>query len=60
MDRPDFDVPSQPSGDGKTGPTETVSMPFKYVKGSDGKPILPKGMLELLASDADKDILDLL
>ncbi|KAK4496243.1 hypothetical protein PRZ48_012223 [Zasmidium cellare] len=60
VDRPDFDVPSQPNGDGKAGPAETVSMPFKYVKGTDGKPILPKGMLELLASDADKDIMDLL
>lgn len=60
VDRPDFDVPSQANGNSKAGPTETVSMPFKYVKGADGKPILPKGMLELLASDADKDIMDLL
>ena len=59
VDRPDFDVPSQ-SASGKSGPSETVSMPFKYVKGTDGKPILPNGMLDLLASDADKDILDLL
>jgi ribosome biogenesis SPOUT family RNA methylase Rps3 len=35
-------------------------MPFKYVKGDDGKPIMPKGMFELLASDADKGITDLL
>ncbi|EME44634.1 hypothetical protein DOTSEDRAFT_88720 [Dothistroma septosporum NZE10] len=60
VDRPDFDVPSRPKADGKAGPTETVSMPFKYVKGTDGQPILPEGMLALLASDADKDILDLL
>ncbi|KAF7185512.1 Protein arginine N-methyltransferase SFM1 [Pseudocercospora fuligena] len=59
IDRPDIDVPSQPNGDGK-GPTESISMPFKYVKGPDGKPIMPKGMHELLASDADKDIMDLL
>lgn len=60
IDRPDFDVPSQPTKDRKVGPSETVSMPFKYVKGVDGKPVLPSGMLDLLASDADKDILDLL
>lgn len=51
-------------------------MPFKYVQSDDGKPILPEvrsvhvctmfilivqqGMMDLLASDADKDILDLL
>lgn len=60
VDRPDFNVPSQPKADGKSGPSETVSMPFKYVKGTDGQPILPNGMLDLLANDADKDIMDLL
>lgn len=35
-------------------------MPFKYVRGADGKPVMPEGMLELLAKDADKDIMDLL
>nr|POE85463.1 protein arginine n-methyltransferase sfm1 [Quercus suber] len=39
---------------------ETVEMPFKYILDASGKPVMPKGMLELLASDADKDILDLL
>nr|OQO21832.1 hypothetical protein B0A51_10140 [Rachicladosporium sp. CCFEE 5018] len=39
---------------------ESVEMPFKYVKGRDGKPIMPEGMAALLASDADKSILDLL
>lgn len=42
------------------GPTETIAMPFKYVKDAAGKPILPDGMLDLLAKDADKDIMDLL
>lgn len=42
------------------GPTETIDMPFKYVKDASGKPILPDGMLDLLAKDADKDIMDLL
>ncbi|EME84789.1 uncharacterized protein MYCFIDRAFT_112257, partial [Pseudocercospora fijiensis CIRAD86] len=59
VDRPEIHVPSQPNRDGK-GPTESISMPFKYVKGPDGKPIMPTGMHELLASDADKDIMDLL
>ena len=48
------------AGDGCGGGTESVSMPFKYVKGEDGKPVMPEGMLELLGRDADKGILDLL
>ena len=59
IDRPDIIIPST-SGGGNVAPAESVSMPFKYVRGEDGKPVMPKGMLELLASDADKDILDLL
>jgi hypothetical protein len=51
-------------------------MPFKYVKGKDGKAIMPdvsqivenifsdanysQGMIDLLGDDADKGILDLL
>jgi ribosome biogenesis SPOUT family RNA methylase Rps3 len=56
VDRPDIEIPSSRKG----GPSESVSMPFKYVKGDDGKPIMPAGMFELLASDADKGIMDLL
>ncbi|KAM0689770.1 hypothetical protein Q7P36_010641 [Cladosporium allicinum] len=39
---------------------ESVEMPFKYVKGKDGKAIMPEGMIDLLGDDADKGILDLL
>ncbi|KAI5481910.1 hypothetical protein MNV49_000187 [Pseudohyphozyma bogoriensis] len=33
---------------------ESVEMPFRYVVGKDGEPILPKGMRELLRDDMDK------
>ncbi|KAK0727053.1 SAM-dependent RNA methyltransferase [Lasiosphaeria miniovina] len=38
---------------------ECTEMPFRYVKGDDGKPIMPKGMVELIGKDADKAIDDL-
>ncbi|OJJ63267.1 hypothetical protein ASPSYDRAFT_37792 [Aspergillus sydowii CBS 593.65] len=38
---------------------ERTEMPFRYVKDSDGKPIMPKGMLELIKKDADQGIEDL-
>lgn len=61
VDRPDISIPSVGGGgDEGAAPTETVSMPFKYVRGADGEPVMPAGMLALLASDADKGILDLL
>ncbi|SMR60792.1 unnamed protein product [Zymoseptoria tritici ST99CH_1E4] len=57
VDRPDVDILDE---NGKPLPNESISMPFKYVADKDGKPIMPEGMYELLASDADKGILDLL
>ncbi|GHJ86565.1 hypothetical protein NliqN6_2967 [Naganishia liquefaciens] len=33
---------------------ESVEMPFRYVKGPDGEPILPAGMRELLQQDLNK------
>ncbi|KAL7816528.1 SAM-dependent RNA methyltransferase [Trichoderma aethiopicum] len=39
---------------------ESTQMPFRYVKGADGKPIMPKGMVELIQKDADKSLDDLL
>lgn len=58
VDRPDIVIGSPSDG---SAPNETVSMPFKYVRGADGvTPVMPEGMRELLASDADKGILDLL
>ncbi|KAL1879888.1 hypothetical protein VTK73DRAFT_6700 [Phialemonium thermophilum] len=38
---------------------ESTQMPFRYVKGADGKPIMPEGMVELIKKDADKAIDDL-
>ncbi|KAM0519486.1 hypothetical protein ACHAPE_003660 [Trichoderma viride] len=38
---------------------ESTEMPFRYVKGADGKPIMPKGMVELIQKDADKSVDDL-
>ncbi|KAL2111525.1 hypothetical protein VUR80DRAFT_9879 [Thermomyces stellatus] len=38
---------------------ESTEMPFRYVKGNDGKPIMPEGMLDLIRKDADKAIDDL-
>ncbi|KAM3429007.1 hypothetical protein MY4824_008489 [Beauveria thailandica] len=38
---------------------ESTEMPFRYVKGSDGEPIMPEGMKELIQSDADKAVDDL-
>ncbi len=38
---------------------ESTEMPFRYVLGSDGKPIMPKGMLDLIKADADKAFDDL-
>jgi len=38
---------------------ESTEMPFRYVKGDDGQPIMPKGMLELINSDSEKGFGDL-
>lgn len=38
---------------------ESTEMPFRYVKGEDGKPIMPNGMVDLIKKDADKAIDDL-
>ncbi|TKA70389.1 hypothetical protein B0A55_05610 [Friedmanniomyces simplex] len=60
VDRPDIELPGTANGDGPGHPNESVSMPFKYVKGADGKPVMPEGMLRLLVDDMDKGIDDLL
>ncbi|KAK4549735.1 hypothetical protein LTR36_005036 [Oleoguttula mirabilis] len=60
VDRPDIALPLAADGDGGAHPNESVSMPFKYVKGADGKPVMPEGMIQLLVSDMDKGIDDLL
>ena len=33
---------------------ESVEMPFRYIKGPDGEPLLPKGMREHLKKDLDQ------
>ncbi|KAI9739445.1 MAG: hypothetical protein M1818_005133 [Claussenomyces sp. TS43310] len=38
---------------------ESTEMPFRYVRGDDGRPIMPKGMLELIKSDSEKGFGDL-
>ncbi|KXX81958.1 Protein arginine N-methyltransferase SFM1 [Madurella mycetomatis] len=38
---------------------ESTEMPFRYVKGEDGKPVMPEGMIDLIRKDADKAIDDL-
>ncbi|KAK6851134.1 carboxypeptidase D [Apiospora arundinis] len=43
----------------KFGDKESTEMPFRYVKGKDGKPIMPEGMVDLIKKDADKSIDDL-
>ncbi|KAK5138241.1 hypothetical protein LTR08_003302 [Meristemomyces frigidus] len=58
VDRPDIELPNGEGG--AVNPNESVSMPFKYVKGADGKAVMPEGMIELLVRDMDKGIDDLL
>ncbi|KAF4965196.1 hypothetical protein FZEAL_10788 [Fusarium zealandicum] len=38
---------------------ESTEMPFRYVKDDDDKPIMPKGMVDLIQKDADKAVNDL-
>ncbi|RMZ84773.1 hypothetical protein DV737_g935, partial [Chaetothyriales sp. CBS 132003] len=43
----------------RLGEHESTEMPFRYVVGKDGKPVMPAGMLELIKRDADKSLDDL-
>ncbi|KAA8652238.1 hypothetical protein EYZ11_002307 [Aspergillus tanneri] len=38
---------------------ERTEMPFRYVKGDHGQPIMPQGMIDLIKKDADQGIDDL-
>ncbi|KAL6865918.1 hypothetical protein ACO1O0_002017 [Amphichorda felina] len=38
---------------------ESTEMPFRYVKGEDGEPIMPQGMRELIQKDGDKTLDDM-
>ncbi|KAL1954614.1 hypothetical protein VTO42DRAFT_909 [Malbranchea cinnamomea] len=39
---------------------ESTQLPFRYVKGKDGKPTMPEGMVDLIREDADRSLDDLL
>ncbi|KAK0651582.1 SAM-dependent RNA methyltransferase [Cercophora newfieldiana] len=56
---PLLDVPYVDDPDLKFNEHESTSMPFRYVTDKDGKPIMPKGMVDLIGKDADKAIDDL-
>lgn len=48
VDRPDIELPAASNNrENEAHPSETVSMPFKYVKGPDGKPVMPKVVIKL-------------
>ncbi|KAI1360365.1 DUF431-domain-containing protein [Xylaria arbuscula] len=53
-------VPYIDHPDLKINEHESTEMPFRYVKGDDGKPVMPDGMLDLIKKDADKSIDDLM
>ena len=42
IDRPDIDLPARFDAEEGGGPNESVSMPFRYVRGEDGEPVMPK------------------
>ncbi|AOW01894.1 SAM-dependent RNA methyltransferase [Yarrowia lipolytica] len=39
---------------------ESTEMPFRYVTDAEGKPIMPKGMFELIKMDSEKSLDDML
>ncbi|KAF2833598.1 DUF431-domain-containing protein [Ophiobolus disseminans] len=44
----------------KINKNESTQMPFRYVKGDDGRPIMPEGMVDLIIRDSEKSLDDLL
>ncbi|KAI9790856.1 MAG: hypothetical protein M1833_001739 [Piccolia ochrophora] len=38
---------------------ESTEMPFRYIKGPDGQPVMPSGMFELIKKDSEKGVEDL-
>jgi len=53
------DIPFIDSPELKLDEHESTEMPFRYVQGKDGQPIMPEGMIELIKQDADKGFEDL-
>ncbi|CAZ79330.1 unnamed protein product [Tuber melanosporum] len=52
--RPLVSIPYMDYPELKLNKHESTQMPFRYVKGEDGEPYMPEGMLELIKKDADK------
>ncbi|ORY10872.1 SAM-dependent RNA methyltransferase [Clohesyomyces aquaticus] len=44
----------------KVSKNESTEMPFRYVIGKDGQPIMPEGMVDLIKHDSEKGLGDLL
>ncbi|KAF2204712.1 DUF431-domain-containing protein [Delitschia confertaspora ATCC 74209] len=44
----------------KVSENESTEMPFRYVIGKDGQPIMPPGMVDLIKKDSEKGLGDLL
>ncbi|KAF2437303.1 DUF431-domain-containing protein [Karstenula rhodostoma CBS 690.94] len=44
----------------KINKNESTQMPFRYVKGDNGQPIMPEGMIDLIIKDSAKGLNDLL
>ncbi|KAF2035597.1 DUF431-domain-containing protein [Setomelanomma holmii] len=42
----------------KINRNESTQMPFRYVTGKDGQPIMPEGMIELISKDSEKNLID--
>ncbi|KAI9801373.1 MAG: hypothetical protein M1825_003352 [Sarcosagium campestre] len=38
---------------------ESSEMPFRYIRGPDGQPVMPEGMIELIKKDSEKSVDDL-
>ena len=52
VDRPDIEISASADTTNGAGPSESVSMPFKYVEGGDGEPILPDVSFRLFGACA--------
>lgn len=52
-------IPYVDNPDLKINKNESTQMPFRYVKGQDGQPIMPTGMVDLIIKDSEKSLSDL-
>ncbi|KAJ4400932.1 hypothetical protein N0V91_008311 [Didymella pomorum] len=43
----------------RTNANESTEMPFRYVVGKDGEPVMPPGMVDLIKKDSEKSLDDL-